>query len=330
MSERPTRWSTDDIDPRVSRAARLFESGASLQGLSASELARVEAQVQARLRPRARVRWRPAYVLVALLVAGGAAAAIGGARGLWRPEKSKVSGPVSTEPPRPTELLPATIPSPPLDVQPQAPAAPAIAETTPERKPTRPPSSPRPERAPRNAPAVVPEEPAPPASKPENERLEQTRLLARALRLQRHEKDAAGALRLLDEWLQRYPEGMLVEEVEVARVEVLLTLRRPGEALEALARLDARPGARANPLKLRLLRARLLVSEGRCAEADGLLADLRKAGLAGEMEAQALYAHAACLSRLGRVEESRALLEDYLRRFPESERAAEVRRELGE
>lgn len=222
--------------------------------------------------------------------------------------------------------------TPPPATMPAAPAAPPPPLAA-EPLPTLVPAAPRPGR-PAVRPAVAPSRPvavgqanqAGQAAAPASLLAEESRLLGAALHQLRQERDAAAALRTLDQYQGRFPSGSLLEEAQAARVDALLQLER---RTEALAVLD---GARFQRLprggELLLLRGELRAAAGRCREADGdFLAALDGRPTAPVSE-RALYGRASCRARLGDGEGARQLLQQVLARFPTGRYAEPARRAL--
>jgi hypothetical protein len=117
-------------------------------------------------------------------------------------------------------------------------------------------------------------------------------LVRDALERLRGRKDAAGALRRLDEYDQRFPSGLLGEESRTIRIEALLAL---GRKIEALTRLDALPAATLDRSpRLRVARGELRVAAGRCPDALGDFAAVVAAGAGGDIQQRADRGRAAC------------------------------------
>jgi hypothetical protein len=119
-----------------------------------------------------------------------------------------------------------------------------------------------------------------------------------ALRRLRGEKDAAAALRLLDEHDQRFPDGLLHDETAVTRIEALLALGRDREALQRLevlapALLDRSP-------RLQVTRGELRAAQGRCADALGDFSAVAASQPAGELARRIERGRAACNSETSR------------------------------
>jgi len=152
---------------------------------------------------------------------------------------------------------------------------------------------------------------------------QETALLHGALLDLRKRRDGSAALASLDEYLRRFPSGVLVNEAARARVDALLLLGRDGEALGALDGLELPPLGRG--LELRLIRGELrAVNDCRRAldDFDALLGRTAPPALAE----RALRGRAICFARMGRRDDARSEAAAYLRRFPTGRFAAEARR----
>jgi TolA-binding protein len=149
--------------------------------------------------------------------------------------------------------------------------------------------------------------------------------LDHALGLLRSKHDAQAALQALDDYLARFPVGLLGHEARVARVDALLMLKRSDEALLALEALPLDEHRRA--AELQVVRGELR-SRGDCllAERDfsAVLARVRSATL----EERALYGRASCRNKRGDVTGATQDLRRYVERFPNGPHAAWARRWL--
>jgi len=269
-------------------------------------------------------RWRRAEAVLPDAVAPGADARSGAARshrrrrhpatGVVEPaESAEVEVSAEAPPPSaaPGPVAPAPEPAPPVVVA--APPAPARAPVA-------------------SAPAQV----APSAAEAHRPAREHraaeeasesvgAAIIADAFRDLRSRGDAAAALRSLDEYDRRFPDGVLRAESRVARVEALLTLDRRAEALRLLE--AAGPGG-ALTRDVRVTRGELLVESDRCADAvrdfDAVLA-ARDGDPAG---GRALYGRASCRLRRGDTPGARADLTRYLSLHAGGPSAAAARRAL--
>jgi len=201
-----------------------------------------------------------------------------------------------------------SIPTPPLE--------PTSEETSEDVRPpvrTVVPSSSRPTRV-----AAV----APP---PPSELAREAQVLAPALRWLRSGGDPASALRAVEGYLRRFPNGVLAREARFARVEALVMLHRSEEALRVLETLSLGRGER--EVELRLVRAELRARRD-CTSA---LADFRAVLVDSSTHAErALHGKAICETRLGDRPAALRTSREYLARFPGGRYAKEAERRLGE
>jgi hypothetical protein len=174
------------------------------------------------------------------------------------------------------------------------------------------------------APATL-EPSALPAMEPAPGTLE-ARLLGTIVRKLRIERDAIGALALLDRYVTQFPNGALSGEATLARVEALRALDRAPDALALLDAADLKRLPRGR--ELRVLRGELRVATGRCQQAIADFDEALAGGIDGALAERALYGRAACRSTLLDAAGARADLDMYLTRFPAGPRAAEIRRAL--
>jgi outer membrane protein assembly factor BamD (BamD/ComL family) len=144
---------------------------------------------------------------------------------------------------------------------------------------------------------------------------------------QRYLGQAREALAALAEYERRYPQGTLAREAALTAVEAHLSLGGGEPALRAMDSFLARFGESERAPDVRWLRASLLVDRGECAQA---APDLEALALAGAHADGALFALASCSRAAGQLDQARARLEEYLRRFPEGRHRAEVQAALGE
>jgi hypothetical protein len=213
-----------------------------------------------------------------------------------------VDGAVIVDRPAHTPIRPDVTAAPAAPSVPSAPAAPAVIERTAagsreiapivQRK-TAGDSVPTPTPTPPPPPTPTPESkvvgaPAPEPSSAATE-IAQVRDALQALRA---DKDPDQALRLLDDYDRRFPDGLLREEVVVTRIEALLAA---GRSVEALDRLDAFPRALLDHSpRLRVARGELRAAHRRCAEALADFAAALSASPGGEVERRAARGRAAC------------------------------------
>ena len=154
--------------------------------------------------------------------------------------------------------------------------------------------------------------------------LSEERLLAAAVRSLRAQGDARSALLALDEYRTRFPQGRLLVEAEVLRVDALLSQGRRQEALATLDHLDV--GGMPGGIERQLQRGELRVSAGRWQEAeadfDKVLA--RATVLSREQAERALWGRAQSRAHLGNPAGAAADAREYLRRFPKGRHAEQV------
>jgi hypothetical protein len=246
------------------RAREAWQALRAEPELDAAALARIGGRL-AESRPRRRLVWQPATVVVVLLtVAGIAGATIGFAR----------RSPRSIAPPAPEprkQILRKRVLAPALT------AAPAVA--------------PPPARPARKVAAAPP----PPAAPPDDGA--EVRLFSAVVRTLQQERDAHRALALIEQYAARYPAGHFAGEAIVMKIDALQSLGRKDEALAILRQTTLAGLPRSG--ELHLLRAELSAEAGRC---DDALVDLEHV-LAGspppELAERARYWRAACRARLG-------------------------------
>jgi hypothetical protein len=108
----------------------------------------------------------------------------------------------------------------------------------------------------------------------------------------RRERNPARALELVDGYDARFPVGLWREEAAVIRIEALLALGRPREALE---RSEALPRAALDRApRLRVTRGELRVRYGRCEEAQADFSAVLGLAVTEEVRGRALRGQAAC------------------------------------
>jgi hypothetical protein len=281
----------DAVDARI---GELFRNVERPEPLPPSELERIHARFTARYVPG------PKPIRYAALLATGMLAGTGFAFAAYGVQRLVDSS-------RATTLVPALAPAPSL----RAPEArPHGIDTTPAVAQ----EEARPETAAR-AVAAFPE-----ASSGALGR--ESELLARALAKLRRDRDASGALTLLDEHARSFPNGALRLEADVARVDAELALGRNAEALALLERLPIdRLGRGA---ELRIIRGELLARR----DPSQAVADFDRAlatGLPQGLEERALFGRAASRLRIGDEAGGRADLATYLAKYPNGRFAAQAR-----
>lgn len=96
--------------------------------------------------------------------------------------------------------------------------------------------------------------------------LDESRLLHLAMSRWRKDKAPQAALELLDEYVRNFPAGTLRPEADFLRINLLLSIDRPREALTLLDRVALSDGT-PRALELRIVRGELRARAGRCSEA---------------------------------------------------------------
>jgi hypothetical protein len=281
-------------DPLEARIGNVLRQLAPPEPLRAVELARV----RARLVPPSRAAVQP--IRYAALLATGMLAGTGFAVASYGVQR------LAQAPSRPPHVVAAA---------PEAPKA----KTS---------SAPRQEKQTPASEAVPPPE----ASKPSTAAFPETssgalgresELLARALSTLRRNRDATGALSLLDEHARSFPNGALKVEADLARLDALLALGRNDEALSLLVRLPIdRVGRGA---ELRVIRGELFARR----DPQNAIADFNRAlssGLSRDLEERALFGRAASRLRAGDETGGRADLAAYLAKYPNGRFSEQARR----
>jgi hypothetical protein len=137
--------------------------------------------------------------------------------------------------------------------------------------------------------------PAPIASAPHRSpAADEVGIVHDALERLRGAQDAAAALRLLDEYDRRFPDGMLRDEADVTRVESLLALGRTADALERLEAMA--PALLDHSPRLRVARGELRAARGHCRDALADFAAAAAAGAGGEIARRIEHGRAVCNS----------------------------------
>ncbi len=155
---------------------------------------------------------------------------------------------------------------------------------------------------------------------------EEVLALDRALALLRRQHDAAAALRALDDYLDRFPDGQLAREARFARVDALLMLNRSDQALAALEALPLDNLRRST--ELRLIRGELRARSD-CARAEQDFDAVLAREPADALEERALYGRGACRIKRGNIQGAARDLRRYLDRFPTGPHAGWARQWLG-
>ena len=154
---------------------------------------------------------------------------------------------------------------------------------------------------------------------------EEIRALDSAMGLLRGKHDAQAALRVLDDYLLRFPQGMLDREARVARMDALLMLNRSDEALLALETLPLDQHGRS--AELQLIRAELR-SRTDCPHAEQDFGAVLARTKSPALEERALYGRASCRTQHGDAKGAAQDLRRYLERFPNGSHAAWARQWL--
>jgi thioredoxin-like negative regulator of GroEL len=149
--------------------------------------------------------------------------------------------------------------------------------------------------------------------------------LDRAMGLLRGKHDAQAALSVLDDYLHRFPEGKLVQEARVARMDALLMLNRSDEALLALETLPLDEHGRS--AELQLIRGELRARND-CPHAEQDFAAVLARTRSVALEERALYGRASCRTQHGDAKGAVQDLRRYLERFPNGSHAAWARQWL--
>jgi hypothetical protein len=145
-----------------------------------------------------------------------------------------------------------------------------------------------------------------------------SRFLTEAIRILRSDRSPEAALAVLDLHGAELDQSAYAHEALLVRVEILLSLHRPGEVLRLL---DTTPLADvAASHSLLVTRGKLRAAADRCGEGLGDF-DLVLAG-SQRPDKQALYGRALCRKKLGDSMGARADLETYRSAFPGPSAAA--------
>jgi len=246
------------------------------------------------------IRLRALAMAVAAVGLAGVAVASFALSSRPRPASVRLEPAPSAVPPPPKRHVPVTRAAPPASVAP-------VAEVIPEPHPV-----------PHKAPSALP------SASAAGRLAQESAMLDAALTALRRDRDPAQALVLLDRHAASFPDGVLVLEARVARVDANLALGRKAEALALLERLPLERVGRG--VELRLVRAELrATSDPAAALADF---DAVLAGAPGKnLEERALHGRARCRVSTGDRAGARADAERYLAKYP-SGRFAEALRPL--
>ena len=146
------------------------------------------------------------------------------------------------------------------------------------------------------------------------------RLAQRRLHDVKRARAAFGAYR------DRYPQGPLLPEVDLAILEIEVDTHARADALADSSRFLAVHPRSERIDEVHLLRGNLLRDEGSCREALEDYATVRAAPFADE----ALYSTAYCQRKLGDRLGATQTLNEYLKRFPSGAHRAEAQQALSE
>lgn len=149
--------------------------------------------------------------------------------------------------------------------------------------------------------------------------------LDRAMALLRRERNAEAALAALDDYLRRYPNGFLQREALSGKVDALLLLRRPEQALAALEAFPFDNHRRS--LELQVIRGELRARRD-CPSAIKDFNDAQGRGPDAALLERILYGRGACRANTGDRHGAVSDLRRYVERFPEGSHAGWARRWL--
>jgi hypothetical protein len=151
-------------------------------------------------------------------------------------------------------------------------------------------------------------------------------LLMRALRALREDRDSTAALVALDEYARTYPQGRLLHEAAVARLEALMLAGKRDQALSALeGGLPALVPLGRSEL---VLRGELRAGTNRLAAARADFEAAWSLGGNDKLASRALLDLARMQQSLGERTAAAASLRRYLEEFPQGSGADEARRAL--
>ncbi|MFZ5468477.1 MAG: tetratricopeptide repeat protein [Myxococcota bacterium] len=143
------------------------------------------------------------------------------------------------------------------------------------------------------------------------------------------EHDAQGALATLDLHRQRFPGGQLTDEARLRRLQALIALRRPTDALAELEPLSGADFERMpRGAETRALHGELLLQAGRARDAERVFDELLAGPRSLVVEERALFGRASARARRDDVPGAQADLRRYRERFPRGRFAAEAERLL--
>src|SRR5512138_1101893 len=145
---------------------------------------------------------------------------------------------------------------------------------------------------------------------------EEVALLDRAVALLRRHHDPAGALASFEDYLHRYPQGLLQREALAGRIDALLLLGRSEQALSALEAFPFDQHRRST--ELQVIRGELRARTD-CARAAGDFTDALGRGPDAPLLERILYGRGACRAKLDDRGGAEADLRRYVERFPAAE-----------
>jgi TolA-binding protein len=334
---------TSDVDRAAALARDALAPGAFPVGLDDRQLAAIEESLGTERRARPPFWLRPA--LVAAIVSVSVASVMGYETDWFAPLRERLrfrsipaAAPAPVEHPKKHAAHPQAVSNDDsvLNDDSSKPAAAPALDVAPAESPPPQTSAPVASRAPAAKPirkVAVAESPppSPPVPPPPVERVEPTaaseeiQALERAMGLLRGKHDAPAALAALDDYVTRFPDGVLVPEARVARVDALLMLDRADEALRAL---DALPlDVHRRSTELQLIRGELRARTD-CGRADADFTAVLTRVRTPALEERALYGRAACRSALRNTRGAADDLHRYVDRFPNGAHADWARRWL--
>lgn len=257
--------------------------------------------------------------------AGGKSAAAAPQHALPRPRRRVLAsrqlareGSPAVAPPAGGQVQPA-----PAGPVPPAEAGPSSVPPAVEPAPLPAPSSswmPAPDPAPRPA-RGAPTAALPPP--PPSQLSQEAQLLNVAMVQLRQRRDGAAALATLNDYVARYPRGMLADEARGARIDALLLLQRKNDALRALEAARLEPVGRGQ--ELLVIRGELRARRD-CGSAIRDFELVLERAAPAPLQERALFGRAVCRRRQGDEQGARADADAYLTRFPAGRFEASVRR----
>jgi len=301
---------TEPESQRQQQSLAFLHQARDVRGLHAAQVERIEHRLKGRSpRPR-RIVLLPALAALGLVLAAGAAFALakGGLRSL--PIVGSLFGPLlapaaSAEDanlgqhrratPKPAVEHPAAK-NPSLAIPPVVPAVHPVSEPKDVNQGPRrtlalrdPGDS---HRAAHTTEAPVTPAPPPAAEKEENPIVAESRSFASVIEPWHRTRNASTTLALLDAHERRYPSGHMRLESRVLRAEILLAEGRESEALKVLDSMSLSGIPRAR--ELQTVRGELRIKAGRCSEGKRDLDDVLKKVVADALAKRASQAISHC------------------------------------